>query len=250
MFGEIEIETIGGCNRVCAACLRQTHPDRRRLAHRFGKWEVLPEETIRSIIDQAVAMDFRGRLNLQFFDEPLLDRRIGNIGRYAKAVGHFSSVQCYSNFDLLTAEKAADLDGAFDVVWVALYDRKIGGEPLVEGVEDRIAQIRSMFHQTVIAWTGGGHMVTHYSPRPSLADDVAAHRKEPCLYDAQERLIIDHRGEMLMCCDDIGGEFNLGNINNATLADLWYSEKHQAIVTALAKPGGRAGYPFCAECPR
>jgi radical SAM protein with 4Fe4S-binding SPASM domain len=107
-----------------------------------------------------------------------------------------------------------------------------------------------MFHQTEIAFTGGGHMATHYSPFPWLNDAIVARRQEPCLYDAQERLIIYHRGEMLMCCDDIGGEFNLGNINDSTLADLWWSERHQEIVTTLATAGGRAKYPFCWDCPR
>jgi hypothetical protein len=250
MFGEIEIETASGCNRRCADCLRQSHPDRLLVGRRLGRLELLPEATVLSIIDQAVAMDFRGRLNLQFFNEPLMDERVAGFGRYAKRHGSFSSVSCYSNFDLITRARAAALDGAFDDIWVALYDPKVGGIPLAGGRKLREAYARSLFEETRIHFTGGGHMVTHYSPSPELPALIAGHQPEPCLYDAQVRFIIDHRGEMLMCCDDIGGAFNLGNVNDSTLFDLWFSERHQEIVTALSAPGGRAGYPYCMDCPR
>ena len=64
------------------------------------------------------------------------------------------------------------------------------------------------------------------------------------------RMIVDYRGEMLMCCDDIVGLFNLGNVRDHTVEELWNSPKHVEIMATLAVPGGREAYGYCRTCPR
>jgi radical SAM protein with 4Fe4S-binding SPASM domain len=63
-------------------------------------------------------------------------------------------------------------------------------------------------------------------------------------------MIVDYRGEMLLCCEDITGGWDLGNVRDRTVAELWNSEKHQQILATLAEPGGREAYGFCRVCPR
>ena len=249
MFNELVIETAGYCNRSCPTCLRNSHPDREALAYRFTNTSRMPVEMYASIVDQAAEMGFVGSVNIQFFDEPMADRRLASFGRLAKVKGVFSSVRCYSNGDLLTPELAAELDGAFDEIRISLYD-EAGGSPLRQGRAEREELLRSWFHETLITYTGGGHIYTHYSPVPGLTERVAEVRGNPCVYDAQERMIIDHRGEMHLCCDDIMGEWHLGNVADMTLDELWNSQQHLAILAALETPGGRARYPYCWECPR
>lgn len=211
----------------------------------------MSEETFKMLIDQAADMGYKGRINIQFFNEPLLDSRLEEFGKYAKDKGCFSSVQCYSNADLLTPERAATIDGNFDIMYIALYD-KGGGIPLPIGEERsrKERDISSWFTKTVIKFTGGDHIITHYSPLPGLAAAIERARMNPCIFDVQERLIIDFTGEMRLCCDDIAGEWQLGNIFENTLEELWYSEKHQEIVENLRVRGGRKNYAFCWECPR
>jgi hypothetical protein len=57
---------------------------------------------------------------------------------------------------------------------------------------------------------------------------------------------------MLMCCDDMTGNFDLGNISNNIVETLWYGEKHQRLVSALQKKDGRKvpGNEHCLTCPR
>ena len=64
------------------------------------------------------------------------------------------------------------------------------------------------------------------------------------------RMIVDHRGEMLLCCEDIVGLWRLGNVAEQTVEELWRSEKHQTILATLSEAGGREAYPFCRSCPR
>lgn len=249
LFNEITIETIGNCNRACPTCLRQSYPDRSAVIDRFTGFRWMPTWLYHRIIDQAEAMGYGGRINLQFFNEPLMDRRLPYFARYARGKG-FGIVRGFSNADILTEKRAAELDGLLDEIDIALYAPGAGGEPLIEGRAEREALIRSWFSRTHVIFTGGDHVVTHFSPRPDLAARIEQARPMPCIYDAQERLIVDHNGRMLMCCDDIADEFDLGNLTESTLSDLWFSPRHVALVQALATAGGRQVHPYCWSCPR
>jgi|GEM_PF-2162484 len=252
LFRELFIETASGCTRVCPTCLRNTYPDRTRLAARFEEpGTCLPTQVVKRVIDEAIGLGFQGILTLQFYNEPMLDiKRVEEFGRYAKKRGRFEMVRIYSNGDLLDASTAAGLDGALDQIEVALYAPGPGGRPRIEGRAEREAEIRSWFDKTRVVFTGGAHAITHYSPISDPTSSVARNRVLSCTTNVQEMMLITHTGEMLLCCDDIGGEFKLGNVNDTPLGELWYSRKHQEIVDTLSRAGGRERYPYCFTCPR
>ena len=62
-------------------------------------------------------------------------------------------------------------------------------------------------------------------------------------------MYINHLGNMLMCCSDLIGHFNLGNIKEFTLQELWYSEKHQNLLKSLTHSDSRRQYSHCSICP-
>ena len=135
-----------------------------------------------------------------------------------------------------------ELDGAFDVMVVALYMDE-------EAQKRRTDYLKKLFRKTVLSFTGGAYIPTHHSPLFDLVSLGNAHRHRPCTLP-QQRLIINHRGDCLLCCDDLINNFGLGNIRDHTLEELWYGEKHQQIIRALELAGGRNKYPYCASCPR
>jgi len=203
------------------------------------------------VIDDAIEMGFQGILTLQLYNEPALDAvRIAKFANYAKKRGRFEKVHVFSNGDRLDASIAAGLDGALDEIVVALYAPGPGGRPRIEGRAEREAEIRSWFHKTRVVFTGGAHETTHYSPISDLESRIDRNRVLPCIVDVQETMIIGHTGQMLLCCDDIGAEFDLGSVNHTSLYDLWYGQKHQEIVTTLSRVGGRENYPYCRICPK
>jgi len=252
LFRELAIETASGCTRVCPTCLRTTYPEKAKLEARFNRPEVcLPTQVVKRVIDEAIDMGFHGILTLDFYNEPLMDaQRVGEFARHAKERGRFEMVHVYSNGDLLKAATAADLDGALDQIEIALYAPGPGGLPRIEGRTEREAEIRSCFHKTRVVFTGGAHKTTHFSPISDLESRIDRNRVLPCIVDVQETMIIGHTGQMLLCCDDIGAEFDLGSVNHTSLYDLWYGQKHQEIVTTLSRVGGRENYPYCRICPK
>lgn len=238
LFDELNIETQSTCNRTCPTCLRQSYPTRQ--PDRFEPHQ-MPADLVLSLLEQAAAMNFRGTVCLQHFNEPLQDARIAEFGRYARAKHQFSEVYINTNGDYLTQERAAELDGAFDHLHIALYS---GDKP------KRAAQYTDWFTQTRLSFTMGEHVVTHFSPFCNLAEEIAVHVGQPCERESQLRCIIAWDGAMLLCCEDIAGVYDLGNAHDTALAELWFSPQHMEILQTLSQPGGRRVYDYCAICPR
>ncbi len=240
LFGQLEIETRSTCNRTCEACIRNSHPDRDAVAPWFEENE-MPAETVMRLFNEAQQMGFRGLVCLQHYNEPLQDARLAMFGALAKGMG-FSYVFTCTNADFLSEARAAELDGKFDEIIVALYM----GEP---NKSKREAWVRTLFHKTKLSFTGGVFIPTHYSPLYPVASLAKKHAAHACS-EPIRRMVINHRGDMLMCCDDMTGHFDLGNVRDRSLEELWYSERHQDLVLALERPGGRAAHPHCLSCPR
>lgn len=115
---------------------------------------------------------------------------------------------------------------------------------------ERMTIISSWFSKTSLEWTGGTHVITHFSPYSNVQDEIAVCRPMPCRREVNLRIIIDFRGEMLLCCDDIAGLWDLGNVRDHTLEELWNSDRHTEIVQTLSVSGGRESYGYCRICPR
>lgn len=234
MFRTLSIETSSCCNRRCASCMRQTEPNKRAMASRLRQ-VLMPGDMVRSLLDQAKAMGFRGEVYLSYYNEPLLDGRIHDLGRYAKRLG-FARVGIATNGDCLNAETAKRLDGCFDELRVSLYEGR---------TRERTNRLHAMFPNTRLRFTPGLHRWTHYAP--GAGEQIAAAVDEPC-YNVANNMIVDHCGDVIACCDEIIPHFDLGNVYESLLKDLWAGK--QALIRTLRRPGGRRNYPYCTACAR
>ena len=240
LFWQLEIETFSTCNRTCEGCIRNSHPDRDAVAPWFVPKE-LPFETVARLLREAQQIGFGGNVCFQHYNEPLQDSRIPEFGVLAKSMG-FSHVYICSNGDYMNEARAAELDGVFDEIVVALYV----DEPQKS---KREALIRTLFKKTRLSFTGGAFIATHFSPTFPVESLARRHSGHPC-HEPLRRMIVNHRGDMLMCCDDMIGHFELGNVADHSIEELWFSERHQDMVLALQEPGGRSVHPHCLSCPR
>lgn len=240
MFSRLEVETQSTCNRFCGTCLRNSIPDKEATSSWFSKNQ-LQTEVIHRVFHEAQAMGFTGEVCLSHYNEPLMDERIVDIARYAKNLG-FKRVFMCTNADFLTEELAAGLDGVLNDVGVTIYL----DEPKFS---KRWAWVKSLFKATRVDGGPADHMVTHYSP---LTDTIQLSRTmsgRTCNRPLQ-RMIVNHKGQMLLCCDDMIGNFKLGTVHDNSIEELWYSDEHQRLVSSLLRPGGRSVHQHCLSCPR
>jgi len=231
-FPRLVIETQSVCNRKCPTCLRQTHPQREKL-----KGE-MPSEMVYDILDQAWDMGHRKMVVLQFFNEPLFDKRLPDFAKYAMEKGFDPVVAC-SNGDILTPEIAESIDPYFHQLNISLND---------QAAFKRRKYIGGLFKSAKVAFRSVHHL-THYDPRETLNEAIRRQSSKPCFAGCRQNMIIGFDGKMRLCCQDPLGEFDLGSVSDTSVEDLWYSEKHQEIILTLGKPGGRKKYPYCAICP-
>jgi radical SAM protein with 4Fe4S-binding SPASM domain len=254
MFTALEIETRSTCNRRCAACIRNSHPDREAIRSWFEEHE-LSLDAIYRVLCQVRKMGCR-TVTLQHYNEPLEDKRLAHIASMARSIG-FNHITIATNGDYITPELAAELDGKFDRLDVALYPtaeypyKKLSGSGA--GPDDRHqreAWLKAQFHRTKLNIMITDHVASHFSPlHPEVEELAAKYASYPC-YEPTIRMIVNHRGDMLMCCQDVIGHFELGSVHDASVEQLWYSKRHQAFVRALRKDGGRSAHPHCLSCPQ
>ena len=244
LFQRLEIETHSECNRRCVTCLRNSIPDREAVASWFSP-NSLHVDDIKRVLEQSQAIGFNGEVCLSHYNEPLMDERIVDIAVMVRSMG-FKQIFLASNADFLTPELAQGLDGVVSYIGFAFYM----GEP---NLSKRMEWTKSLFRKTRLTLAAGApedqHMVTHFSPIADVIQLGRQHQNNKCVRPLR-RMIVNHRGDMLLCCDDLIGHYDLGSIHQSTIEELWYSEKHQHLVRELMNPGGRKVHPHCLNCPR
>ena len=62
------------------------------------------------------------------------------------------------------------------------------------------------------------------------------------------RMIIRYDGSMANSCEDTYGAFNLGNVHQSAMEELWFSEVHTQLIQDLIT-GHREKYALCLQCP-
>lgn len=241
LFHQFEIETQSTCNRVCNTCIRNSHPDRDAVAPWFSKNQ-MHAAAIQEILVQLKALDYQGSVCLSHYNEPLQDERIVTIAQAVSAFFPKNQVFLHTNADFMTEEIAAGLDGYLHHLTVALYM----DEPKKS---ERAAWIKTLFKKSEVIFTGGVHIPTHFTPGFDLKALIKQKINEPC-FEPTYRMVLNHRGQMMLCCDDLIGNFDLGTFPKQSIEELWFSPKHQEIYLALQQPGSRKNYAYCRNCPR
>lgn len=240
LFQYLDLETSGYCNRRCPTCNRNSHPNRERLAPWFDR-EYMPETMLEEALRQAVDLAFDGTVILSHFNEPLLDERLPQLATMVRL--HGLRVAIVTNGDYLTEELAGQLDGILNQITVSLYM----DEPLKS---QRAAWIRSLFSNTKVeTLTQSTHLTTHFSPNSNRKQLISEAIDTTCT-EPRIHCIINHRGQFLLCCEDVVGHFGLPTFPETSLEDYWYGAQHQSILSRLENPGGRRDYPYCTICPK
>jgi hypothetical protein len=200
-------------------------------------------EVIKEALDQCKDMGFGGGVCLSHYNEPLMDDRIVEIAELVKSYNQFKPIFLNTNGDFLTEGLAQSLDGVLDRILVSLYM----DEPKKS---ERARWVESLFQKTeAIPLTASAHIATHFSPKFDVKNLAELRRDYPCA-ESRIRVIINHRQQFLLCCDDVIGNFDLGTFPETSIETYWFGKKHAQIVKDLKERGGRRKYEYCSTCPR
>jgi len=249
------IELHSNCNRSCWFCPRTyDRSGKYRNAAGGNIDKAMPGDMVTDLLDQAQALGFTGRVAFHHFSEPLLDDR--NLVFAAEAAKRGMQPYLVTNGDLLRGNSALcrQVQQAYDRIVVGIYDYT---------TEEELKQVRQFWADLLprvnlefspIGLNGKQSAYSVGIPRALVPSDARmavpdlSYENAPCQRPLI-RMIVQYDGEICNCCDDTRGAFDLGNVYQASLAEIWNSERHIQLTKELA--GGRRGkYEFCANCPQ
>lgn len=224
-FNDINIETNTSCNRFCKHCPNSKF-DRGRLENE----KLMEEELFKKIIDELAGLKWSGRISPHWYGEPLLDKRIVDLMRYAREMLPVARLLIFSNGDYLTVDLYNKLvDAGINKFFITQHGRNMSPVMkelfayLEENPRRRIPLYYQIIDQTSSLENRGGLIepkVVEYNPRCGFPDNP---------------LVIDFDGNVVLCCNDYLGSVKFGNLREKTLIEIWNSNRYTHIREQLRK---------------
>lgn len=246
MWKKIDMELNSFCNRDCVWCPRYADRSGIRKDNNGNKVrKIMPMEKAYDLIDQASRLGFKGGIGFHRLSDGMLDPRFLKAWKYAKAKG--MKLEESTNGDALrkNAELCAELDEQGNQLVIGIYDCETDVER-----EKEISFWRSRFFKAKIRFSEP--LKRNLQLRQSallyeLAVKDPGEVDRPCV-SQDEILLIRYDGNVSFCCQDDQCTFNLGNVFEQSIEEVWWSERRAEIRRTLRRPGGRRQFDLCKNC--
>jgi len=221
---EVEISESGTCNRTCSFCPR-SDPDFE------DKKEFISNDLHNKLCDELSKLFFAGTIRYSGFVEPLLDKNIFNLLKYAKKTNPMANLEMVTNGDVLNIRRLKKLyKSGLDRLQISVYDGekefnefKRLGKKMNLSDDQYVLRARYLPPEQDFGIT--------LSNRAGMLKN-AEHKIEPlkkkldkkCFYPSYT-FFMDYNGDVLMCAHDWGKKNILGNLKNQSFLEIWLSKK-------------------------
>lgn len=228
-FNSVEIETITTCNRKCEYCSNAffTRPN-----------ALMDTNVYTKIIDGLSEINFNGRVSPHFYGEPLLDKRLPQLTEYTRKKLPLATIVVYSNGDYLTKE---------------LFDRLIASGVDAFDITQHDAGMSKTMKQLFSQLTKEQKKKIHYrvftektplSTRGGLIQLKDVKKVKKC--NQTKGIVIDYKGNVVLCCEDYSSKNILGNVREERLIDIWRKKNYKMIRSELKN--GIFTLDICKRC--
>jgi cyclic pyranopterin phosphate synthase len=227
-FISVNLETTAYCNRTCPFCFN--HP-------RFPPRErgLMPTDLFHHLVAELAALKFSGRLSLYFYGEPLLDRRLPEWMRHLREKLPQAYLHLATNGDLLNEELFLTLIRAgMERFFITDYEKE---------EQPHLIRLREKYPFHVELRRIEEARLTD---RAGMIFGRGRELARPCLRPASQ-LVINWRGEVLLCCHDFYGRYKMGQVGEKSLKEIWHSPGFRHYRELLAQ-GQRFRLPLCRHC--
>ncbi|MDQ7825406.1 MAG: SPASM domain-containing protein [Candidatus Eremiobacteraeota bacterium] len=238
LFDSVELETLNRCNNTCSFCPVNARDDRR-------EYRLMDEGLFRGIIGQLQGLDYRGALALYSNNEPLLDKRILEFHRAARAALPKARINLCTNGILLTRDSFLELAELLDELIIDNYDDRLSLirplveiQQLIEGTPELQQKVKIFIRRkNAIRKTRGGEARNRRRLTSALRSSCAL---------PFTQLVIRPDGKVSLCCQDALGKVTLGDASKDALEAIWRGEAYRVARTALLE--GRSALELCSQC--
>lgn len=277
---QLEVSTI--CNLRCRFCLHGNANIMEKTSVSKGTFDF---QLFKKVIDDLSAFEKPLRsLNLSGVGEPLLNKNLEKMIRYAKDSGYVERVTFISNGTLLTPERSTSIiDAGVDRIDISIYglssndysrltQKDIDFETLVKNIaffhqHKRNAQISVKAFGNVLSAEEQERFYEIFSPitdfvflqnmgdpfRVNTISDIVGleninHTEQLVCPLPFYHTFINQNGKVYACCIDyIDNDLQTGDIKVDSLYDIWFSKKLYAIQKVQLQ-GKRYSIDSCKNC--
>ena len=236
----VNIETINRCNSTCAFCTANIHAEKR-------PFKLMDLDLYKSIIDQLADWGYKGHLTLYGNNEPLLDKRIVELHRYAREKLPDCFIFMSTNGLILNMEKLKALQQYMDQLIINNYANEYKLHKNIQQIYDYAREHQEEFRDIdiVIQMRYLQEVLTNRAgsaPNKQATEKVV---EETCLLPFTDMWIMPN-GKVGLCCCDNYEVTDFGDLTTTPLKECWNSPKMRAAREAIAE--GRQHYSFCKHC--
>lgn len=220
MFYEVEVETITECNLRCRYCPNSRF-DRGLPQNR----QYLPENLFKKLIDDLSMVKTRIiRLSPHMYGEPLLDNRLPDLISYAHTRLPKICIAVFTNGICLSIELYKKLVNAGVREFVITEHTS----KMLENVREIIEYNKNEKNNVFINYRGK-LVETSLGNRGGLINTPNAAPSQKICRTPSRRIVINYKGDVLLCCDDYFGKHVYGNIAEENVIKIWKKPSFRKI---------------------
>jgi GTP 3',8-cyclase len=229
-IASVAIEVSQHCNRRCGYCPVSFAPK---------PIEYMDRELFDEIIRQLEEMRYDGKIKYHFYNEPLLHKDLETLVAHAGLHLPRARSIIYTNGDALSEQRARSLFAA-GVRQIIVTDH--GGRVPTAFVQAARSRLQFRWSKVIVRTINRS---TFLFNRGGILDLARTRRFSYCAYPSYE-VVIDIRGNVLMCCNDFYGAHAFGNVLQTELLQIWESEPMSRLRKELLQ--GVFRLPMCRNC--
>ena len=216
-FNEIAIETSTYCNRKCDYCPNSYNETPK---------EYMKEEIFYEFVNQLQNIKYSGIFSYAIYNEPLFDERLPKFVSYVKEKLPKCIQILTSNGDILTVEKAIELEKAgIDKFVITIHDKnpQKAYNRLLEVKKVLKYKMRLQTSYDLVLQNRGGEI------------DIKKYKNYKKINKCQHirKLPVCPNGDIILCCNDYYRKHVFGNIMKDNIIDIWnrYSNLREELLS-------------------
>lgn len=238
LFNHVEIETVNRCNGICSFC-----PVNRNIDPRILK--KMDIDVFKKIINELAQMNYDGKIALFSNNEPLIDRRIVELHKYARSKLPNARMHLCTNGTLLSVELFEELMKYLDELIIDNYDKELKLIPNSKKILDYCDEHSELKGKVTITLRYPDEVLTNRGGDAPNGSCTELEKDTSCMLPYKQ-LIIRPDGKVSLCCNDALGKCTLGDVTTDTLLDIWYGQRFKMVRKQLLH--GRKNFPRCKNC--
>lgn len=235
LFGNVMFSTCNYCNGNCSFCQASKRYNRQPIVF-------MNDCLIEKVIKELSGLKYSGRITMQGLNEPFFDKRMNNIILNIARNVPDAKIHIITNGTLLSAEILNE---------IYPYINKIHIDNYKENVPENIKQCldsKGMFPD------GGKKIVFSMRKEEEILCQFGLNEcgrtVKPgidcgCILP-YNTIALHSNGKVTFCISDVAQRYVVGDINEDTLADIWFGKKMNQLRKMIRS--GRKNLDLCKEC--